>query len=89
MRMDASPTPVPDDDAPTRVRYTTRTEPGSSGSPCFDIDWNLVALHHSGDPKYAQFKVKPDWNEGIPFATIMRLLDKRGLTEQLAAGNSS
>ena len=89
MRMDASPTPVPDDDAPTRVRYTTRTEPGSSGSPCFDIDWNLVALHHSGDPKYAKFKVKPDWNEGIPFATIMRLLDKRGLTEQLAAGNSS
>jgi hypothetical protein len=89
MRMDASPTPVPDNDAPTRVRYTTRTEPGSSGSPCFDVDWNLVALHHSGDPKYAKFKAKPDWNEGIPFTAIMRLLDKRGLAEQLAAGNKS
>src|SRR6202012_3559801 len=31
-----------------RVRYTTNTEPGSSGSPCFDQNWNLLALHHSG-----------------------------------------
>jgi hypothetical protein len=84
MRMDASPTPVPDDGAPTRVRYTTRTEPGSSGSPCFDIDWNLVALHHSGDPKYEKLKAKPDWNEGIPLTAIMRRLEKRGLTAQLA-----
>jgi hypothetical protein len=84
MRMDASPMPLPDSNAPTRVRYTTRTEPGSSGSPCFDIDWNLVALHHSGDPKYAKFKTKPDWNEGIPLTAIVRLLEKRGLAAQLA-----
>lgn len=87
MRMDASPTPLPDNDAPTRVRYTTRTEPGSSGSPCFDIDWNLIALHHSGDPKYAKFNVKPDWNEGIPFTAIMHRLDKCGLAKQLTPGN--
>jgi hypothetical protein len=87
MRMDASPAPLPDNNAPTRVRYTTRTEHGSSGSPCFDIDWNLVALHHIGDPKYAQFKMKPDWNEGIPFVAIMRLLDKHGLTNELLTGN--
>lgn len=30
-----------------RVRYRTNTEGGSSGSPCFDADWNLIALHHS------------------------------------------
>ena len=30
----------------TRVRYANNTEPGSSGSPVFDINWNLVALHH-------------------------------------------
>ena len=31
-----------------RVQYLTDTLPGSSGSPVFDIAWNLVALHHSG-----------------------------------------
>jgi endonuclease G, mitochondrial len=28
------------------VLYVNQTECGSSGSPCFDRDWNLVALHH-------------------------------------------
>lgn len=31
-----------------RVQYLTDTMPGSSGSPVFDKDWRLVALHHSG-----------------------------------------
>lgn len=31
--------------------YTTDTEPGSSGSPCFNDQWELIALHHSGVPK--------------------------------------
>lgn len=31
-----------------RVQYLTDTMPGSSGSPVFDNDWNVVALHHSG-----------------------------------------
>ena len=31
-----------------RVQYLTDTLPGSSGSPVFDSDWNIVALHHSG-----------------------------------------
>jgi hypothetical protein len=29
------------------LQYVSRTAPGSSGSPCFDDDWNLVALHHA------------------------------------------
>lgn len=28
------------------VLYVNTTKRGSSGSPCFDEDWNLVALHH-------------------------------------------
>ncbi|MBW4651652.1 MAG: serine protease [Kaiparowitsia implicata GSE-PSE-MK54-09C] len=28
------------------VLYVNPTKCGSSGSPCFDSDWNLVALHH-------------------------------------------
>lgn len=31
-----------------RVQYLTDTLPGSSGSPVFDKDWRLCALHHSG-----------------------------------------
>jgi endonuclease G len=29
------------------VQYVTRTAGGSSGSPCFDDDWKVVALHHA------------------------------------------
>ncbi|XXX73967.1 trypsin-like peptidase domain-containing protein [Sorangium sp. So ce134] len=31
-----------------RVQYLTDTLPGSSGSPVFNKNWELVALHHSG-----------------------------------------
>jgi hypothetical protein len=31
-----------------RVQYLTDTMPGSSGSPVFDKQWRLVAVHHSG-----------------------------------------
>jgi V8-like Glu-specific endopeptidase len=56
----------------TRVKYRTNTEPGSSGSPCFDADWNLVALHHLGDPNFS----KPEYNQGIPFMAILDALEK-------------
>jgi V8-like Glu-specific endopeptidase len=36
------------DAAPNRVSYTVNTEPGSSGSPCFNTGLDLVALHHWG-----------------------------------------
>jgi hypothetical protein len=55
--------------ARNRVRYRTNTEPGSSGSPCFDQNWNLLALHHSGEDNY-----KPTWNEGIPMDKIVGLM---------------
>lgn len=32
------------------LHYTTDTQQGSSGSPCFDDLWRLVALHHAGVP---------------------------------------
>jgi endonuclease G len=35
---------------PDFLDYTTDTEPGSSGSGCFNDQWELVALHHSGVP---------------------------------------
>ena len=58
---------------PTRVRYRTNTEAGSSGSPCFNMDGNLIALHHSGDPTKI---MSPKWNEGIPFTAIIDMLSQ-------------
>ena len=62
--------------AGTRVRYSTNTEPGSSGSPCFDQNWNLVALHHRGDPTDT-----PTWNEGIPMNKIVKLMEANDIVE--------
>jgi len=65
-----------------RVRYTTPTEHGSSGSPCFTPKWELAALHHSGDPDFDAAN-KPSYNEGIPMAAIRALLKQRGLEDKL------
>lgn len=53
--------------AGNRIRHTVATIPGSSGSPVFDGDWTLIALHHAGDPA----AVLPTYNEGIPIAKIL------------------
>jgi hypothetical protein len=60
----------------TRIRYATNTEPGSSGSPVFDIDWNLIALHHFGDADYSEFHA-PEYNQGVVIRRIAELLEKR------------
>ncbi len=54
------------------VKYNTNTQGGSSGSPCFDLDWNLVALHHSGAEGF---------NAGTPISLIVEDL-KQKLGEQ-------
>jgi V8-like Glu-specific endopeptidase len=66
----------------TRVRYRTNTEPGSSGSPCFDQRWHLVALHHAGDPDFS-FGHAAEYNEGIPFAKIVAHLRRLGVGVEL------
>ncbi|MGV9527641.1 trypsin-like serine peptidase [Streptomyces cellulosae] len=33
------------------IHYRTDTEPGNSGSPVFNDQWEVVALHHSGVPR--------------------------------------
>ncbi len=53
----------------TRVQYRTNTEVGSSGGPCFTKNFELVALHHAGDPSQ-----KPQYNQGIPFVAILQKL---------------
>ena len=72
----------------TRVRdrvvwYRADTDGGSSGSPVFNEDWQLVALHHAGwldpaDPSQAT-------NEGISLAAIIRFLQGGGGAESAGA----
>lgn len=50
----------------TRVRYRTNTDNGSSGSPCFSMDWDPVLLHHYGDPAWGE----PRFNQGVPLDLI-------------------
>lgn len=62
--------------------YTTDTEPGSSGSPVFNNDWFVVALHHAGvpDTQNGVTQTNPDgspkWiaNEGIRVSRIVQTL---------------
>jgi V8-like Glu-specific endopeptidase len=68
----------------TRLRYETNTERGSSGSPCFTFKWELVALHHSGDPDFDPAH-KPAYNEGIPMTAITKLLKKREIGAKIVA----
>jgi len=54
---------------PTKVVYNANTEEGSSGSPIFNMNWELVGIHHYGDPRN---------NSGIPIAPIWKLLGAEG-----------
>ena len=52
------------------VQYRTDTEPGSSGSPVFNNNWDLVALHHAGWSDNGSTAT----NEGIRIAAIVSYL---------------
>lgn len=53
----------------TRIRYRTNTEEGSSGSPVFDRNWGLLALHHYGDPAWV---FRPKYNQGVLALSLIR-----------------
>lgn len=71
------------------IRYTTDTEGGSSGSPVFNNEWQLCALHHAG------WKNEDDsaTNEGIRISAIVDYLvsindpDKATQIRQLLEGS--
>ncbi|NES43139.1 MAG: trypsin-like peptidase domain-containing protein [Moorea sp. SIO2C4] len=67
----------------TTVKYKLNTAPGSAGSPCFDINWNLVALHHSRDANW-----KPSYKAGTLFSAICARLENQGLLADLRKGEA-
>jgi DNA/RNA non-specific endonuclease len=58
------------------IHYLTDTEPGSSGSPVFNDQWIVIALHHSGVPDPNK---KNTWiaNEGIRISSISNYFAKK------------
>lgn len=55
-----------------RVQYLTDTLPGSSGSPVFDHQWRVVALHHSGGMLREPGTKKSYYrNQGIAMRTVL------------------
>jgi hypothetical protein len=64
----------------TRVRYLINTEPGSGGSPVFDLEWNLVAMHHFSDPSYEHPKT---YKQGIPIDLIQKRIVAQGKADAL------
>lgn len=67
------------DGSRTRIRYRANTLGGASGSPCFDLHRQLVALHHGG--------VEGSYNQGISAAALRDHLGGRGL-DGLLGGTS-
>lgn len=66
-----------------RVHYRAPTLPGSSGSPVFNSQWELVALHHAGS--LTMKKLNGDGthpaNEGIWIAAIIKALASQLVVE--------
>ena len=56
------------------IHYVSDTEPGSSGSPVFNDQWIVAALHHAGVPDPND---PSKWiaNEGIRISSILRYLE--------------
>ena len=53
------------------IQYATRAQSGSSGSPCFNENWDLVALHHA-----QRLKSFGSIREGILFSAIYAEIQK-------------
>jgi|EndMetStandDraft_3_1072993.scaffolds.fasta_scaffold44622_3 V8-like Glu-specific endopeptidase len=76
----------------TRVHYVADTMEGSSGSPVFNRNWEIVALHHSGYPYPRDgvvaagkrlWKGKFRVNEGVPMRAILEDFKQKGLDRYL------
>jgi V8-like Glu-specific endopeptidase len=55
-----------------RLQYTTDTLPGSSGSPVFNDNWKVIALHHAGGNLVTNQRGDRMFaNEGVLMANIL------------------
>ena len=56
------------------LEYMADTNPGSSGSPVFNDQWEVIALHHWGEPTQLTTSdgkpIRKDLNEGVRISSI-------------------
>jgi endonuclease G len=71
-------------DIPEQVlHYVTDTEPGSSGSPVFNDQWEVIALHHASVPGAQAGTAGGGFlNEGIRISRILRHLAAAALDDE-------
>lgn len=84
------PEAAPDVNLDHFIHYSTDTEPGSSGAPVFNDQWQVLALHHKAVPepkKPGRSEGETVWiaNEGVRISAIFRLLEQQRF-EQPQAG---
>ncbi|MEW2355701.1 DNA/RNA non-specific endonuclease [Spirillospora sp. NPDC029432] len=63
------------------LHYAADTEPGSSGSPVFNDQWEVVALHHASVPVPEREETGGFVNEGIRISRICRLVREAPLPD--------
>ncbi len=72
------------------VHYSTDTEPGSSGSPVLNDQWQVLALHHKAVPGPAEYgadgALQQRWiaNEGVRVSAIFGHLEQRRFSDRNA-----
>ncbi|GAA2107471.1 DNA/RNA non-specific endonuclease [Actinomadura alba] len=59
------------------LHYETDTEPGSSGSPVFNDQWEIVALHHASVPAPEHGELGGIVNEGTRVSRLLAFLRGR------------
>jgi endonuclease G len=64
----------------TFLHYETDTEPGSSGSPVFSDQWEVVALHHASVPAPDRAELGGIVNEGVRVSSLLGFIRASSLS---------
>ena len=67
------------------LHYEADTQPGSSGSPVFNDQWELVALHHASVPAPDHPELGKFVNEGIRVSQLLAFIGQQTYTDQQRA----
>jgi endonuclease G, mitochondrial len=67
------------------LHYEADTEPGSSGSPVFNDQWEIVALHHASVPAPSHDELGGFMNEGIRASRILKFVRNQRLSPSAQA----
>jgi hypothetical protein len=80
------PDGIPREDAVRRLHYRAPTEGGSSGSPVFNKNWDLIGVHHAGGREMRRLNGRPGLhaaNEAIWIQSV-----REAILRDLAAGGA-